>query len=106
MKCEPLHIGRDADSVSAIKETMPINQKPSKAPKLFLQTGEEAFAHRTNLQLNQSDFWNRIGVSQSGSSRYESGRKLPKPIQLLLHLTYATTTECQALLDYLRHSPE
>jgi len=43
---------------------------------------------RKRLQMNQSDFWSRIGVTQSGGSRYESGRALPKPVRELLRLVY------------------
>ena len=32
---------------------------------------------RKKLGLNQMDFWSRIGVTQSGGSRYESGRNMP-----------------------------
>lgn len=43
---------------------------------------------RKRLKLNQSDFWSRIGVTQSGGSRYESGRALPKPVRELVRLVY------------------
>ena len=33
---------------------------------------------RKKLGLNQMDFWSRIGVTQSGGSRYESGRNMPE----------------------------
>jgi transcriptional regulator with XRE-family HTH domain len=33
---------------------------------------------------NQSEFWSRFGVTQSGGSRYESGRALPKAVAVLL----------------------
>ncbi len=36
--------------------------------------------------LNQKDFWARYGVTQSGGSRYESGRNIPKPLAILLWL--------------------
>ena len=32
---------------------------------------------RRRLRLNQQEFWSRIGVTQSGGSRYESGRGMP-----------------------------
>lgn len=35
---------------------------------------------------NQRDFWSRYGVTQSGGSRYESGRNIPKPLAILLYL--------------------
>lgn len=38
--------------------------------------------------LDQREFWDRVGVTQSGGSRYENGRRLPKPVQQLLRLVY------------------
>jgi transcriptional regulator with XRE-family HTH domain len=43
---------------------------------------------RRRLRLNQQQFWSRIGVTQSGGSRYESGRKMPKPVRELLRLVH------------------
>lgn len=81
---------------------MPTKPKPDKAPKLFLTTGEAALTLRKKLALNQSEFWNRIKVTQSGGSRYESGRNLPQPVRLLLHFAYAPTAQALALLQHLR----
>lgn len=41
---------------------------------------------RKKKGLNQLDFWKRYGVTQSGGSRYESGRNIPKPLAILLWL--------------------
>src|SRR3954469_24208037 len=43
---------------------------------------------RHRLGLNQQEFWGRIGVTQSGGSRYESGRTMPKPVRELLRLVH------------------
>lgn len=43
---------------------------------------------RRRLGLNQQEFWSRIGVTQSGGSRYESGRNMPKPVRELLRLVH------------------
>lgn len=43
---------------------------------------------RRRLGLNQQQFWSRIGVTQSGGSRYESGRNMPRPVQQLLRLVH------------------
>ncbi|WP_416189777.1 helix-turn-helix domain-containing protein [Neisseria sp. CCUG17229] len=43
---------------------------------------------RKKLGLNQMDFWSQIGVTQSGGSRYESGRNMPKPVRELLRLVH------------------
>lgn len=43
---------------------------------------------RRKLGLNQQQFWSRLGVTQSGGSRYESGRNMPRPVQQLLRLVH------------------
>ena len=43
---------------------------------------------RRRLGMNQHEFWTRIGVTQSGGSRYESGRCMPKPVRELLRLVH------------------
>jgi len=43
---------------------------------------------RRRLRLNQHEFWSRIGVTQSGGSRYESGRNMPRPVRELLRLVH------------------
>jgi transcriptional regulator with XRE-family HTH domain len=42
--------------------------------------------YRKTNGLNQSQFWSRFGVTQSGGSRYESGRNLPRPVAMLVWL--------------------
>lgn len=43
---------------------------------------------RRKLGLNQSEFWGAVGVTQSGGSRYESGRNMPRPVRELLRLVH------------------
>jgi transcriptional regulator with XRE-family HTH domain len=43
---------------------------------------------RRKLGLNQQQFWSQVGVTQSGGSRYESGRNMPRPVQQLLRLVH------------------
>lgn len=43
---------------------------------------------RHKLGLNQQQFWSKLGVTQSGGSRYESGRNMPRPVQHLLRLVH------------------
>lgn len=76
--------------------------KPKKRPALRFKTGEDVHQCRRKLGLNQGDFWSRIGVTQSGGSRYESGRNIPKPVQQLLHMAYGTEKQAQDLLQWLR----
>ncbi len=48
---------------------------------------------RHKLRMNQAEFWSRIGVTQSGGSRYESGRAMPKPVRELLRLVHIEGVE-------------
>ena len=64
---------------------------------------------RRKLGLNQQDFWTQIGVTQSGGSRYESGRKMPKPVKELLRLVHVEQIDLSRLkredleiIDYLK----
>ncbi len=41
---------------------------------------------RKGSKENQETFWRRFGVTQSGGSRYESGRNIPTPIAMLVAL--------------------
>jgi hypothetical protein len=41
---------------------------------------------RQSLGITQFNFWNSIGVTQSGGSRYENGRPMPKPVAILVQL--------------------
>lgn len=43
---------------------------------------------RRKLGMNQQQFWSKLGVTQSGGSRYESGRNIPRPVQHLLRLVH------------------
>jgi len=47
---------------------------------------------RKQFGLNQSKFWSKIGVTQSGGSRYESGRAMPKPVEMLFNMAFVMTT--------------
>lgn len=43
-------------------------------------------ANRRAAGLNQSAYWSRFGVTQSGGSRYEGGREIPTPTAMLVWL--------------------
>lgn len=72
--------------------------------KLSITTGEEAKMLRLKLKMNQTQFWGKLGVTQSGGSRYESDRNVPRPVQILLNLAYGTEKCAQDLLVSLRES--
>lgn len=52
--------------------------------------------------LNQKDFWIRYGVTQSGGSRYESGRNIPKPLAMLLWLHRSGKVTDRVLAEALK----
>ncbi|WP_415258478.1 helix-turn-helix domain-containing protein [Thauera phenylacetica] len=79
-----------------------ITKGPSRRPVLRFQTGDEVRAYRQKRGLNQMEFWSRVGVTQSGGSRYESGRSIPRPVQVLLHMTYGTDKQAESMLSWLR----
>jgi transcriptional regulator with XRE-family HTH domain len=62
-------------------------QSEKKAVKLFDRVLNPREIRR-RLGLNQEQFWTQIGVTQSGGSRYESGREMPKPVRELLRLVH------------------
>src|SRR3954465_6076319 len=62
---------------------------------------------RRRLGLNQQEFWTKIGVTQSGGSRYESGRSMPKPVRELLRLVHVERIDLSKVrredFDVLEH---
>ena len=76
--------------------------KQTRRPKLRFSSGDAIRECRQKLGMNQTDFWRPIGVTQSGGCRYETGRNIPMPVQLLLHLNYGTEAQAHALLTWLR----
>lgn len=74
----------------------------TKRPKLAFSSSEGIRKMRKKLLLNQNEFWSRVGVTQSGGSRYESGRRVPTAVQMLLTITYGTDKQAEALVDHLR----
>lgn len=48
---------------------------------------------------NQSVFWSRFGITQSGGSRYESGRAIPKSTAILMVLFLSGQIDDQQIAD-------
>ena len=76
----------------------------TKAPKLAPVTGEAALAMRKKLNVNQTQFWSRVGIGPSAGSRYESGRNIPRPVQMLLRIAYGTKAQAAKQMEALRPS--
>jgi transcriptional regulator with XRE-family HTH domain len=56
-------------------------------------SGKQALALRNRLGVSQRKFWKRLGISQSGGSRYECGRAIPRTVYLLMELAYSDDPE-------------
>ena len=52
--------------------------------------------------LNQSAFWSRFGVTQSGGSRYESCRSIPRPTAMLIWLRQTNRISDKDLAEALK----
>lgn len=50
--------------------------------------GAVALKLRTKRGENQTDFWKRLGVTQSGGCRYEAGRAMSPAVKRLYYLVY------------------
>lgn len=66
---------------------------------------------RRVLGLNQTQFWSKIGVTQSGGSRYESGRNMPRPVATLVRLVHVEQVDIGKIkkedievVEYLKES--
>src|SRR5512134_336840 len=76
-------------NLSAARRSMRYRSRPA------MHTHMKPFERITNprgirrrLRLNQQEFWSRVGVTQSGGSRYETGRSMPRPVRELLRLVH------------------
>lgn len=65
---------------------MPVFKKVSTVKVLGKEV--DVIKLRKQLELNQRDFWAKLGVTQSGGSRYENGCPMPLPVQKLFDLGY------------------
>lgn len=75
-----------------------------KAPiiKELIMNGKEAHRIRTTRNENQTTFWKRVGITQSGGCRYEHGRSMPTAVSYLLQLIYLPESQSTKLLHKLR----
>jgi len=73
-----------------------------KLPTLKFASPDAVRALRLKTGLNQSAFWGRVGVTQSGGSRFETARSLPRPVLILLTITYGKPSQVQAMTEALR----
>lgn len=57
---------------------------------------------RKSAGMNQTDFWKKFGVTQSGGSRYESGRSMPTPLKILVQAWIDKLVDDVALAKLLK----
>lgn len=70
--------------------------------KLHQYTGAEVRELRRKAGMNQGEFWGRFEVTQSGASRYESGRDIPGPLNVLLNIAFQPPAKSAAMVEGLR----
>ncbi|HEV7394222.1 MAG TPA: helix-turn-helix domain-containing protein [Burkholderiales bacterium] len=66
-----------------------------------LKSAAELTNMRRKVGLSQAEFWERVGVTQSGGSRYEQGRVIRKPLRMLLMLAYGSEKERERVVNQL-----
>jgi DNA-binding transcriptional regulator YiaG len=85
-QCGSLHTGRLLDQL--MEECHAIYVSVTGGTIMKASDKIDARAIRRKLGVNQQTFWSKLGVTQSGGSRYESGRAMPRPVQHLLRLVH------------------
>ena len=55
-------------------------------------TIDDPLTSRKQEGQNQRQYWGRVGVTQSGGSRFESGRNVPNPVRMLIALATGKAT--------------
>ena len=57
---------------------------------------------RKKSGMNQFEYWERFGITQSGGSRYETGRNIPLPTRMLLWLVDSGRVSAEDLADAIK----
>ena len=58
--------------------------------------------YRKTVGQNQQTFWPGYGVTQSGGSRYETGRGMDKPLKALIALRASGKIDAEDLAEALK----
>lgn len=102
LEAEPVVVPRPPRKLRARGVGQPAVQPGKKPITLDLQSGTNFKAVRDSLGMGQVAFWTPVFVSQSGGSRYEHGRNVPRSVMTLLRLVYASSDDAEAFLAQLR----
>ncbi|ANQ83714.1 hypothetical protein dqs_0638 [Azoarcus olearius] len=70
--------------------------------KLKTYSGAQIRAYRKRLGMNQTKFWESFSITQSGACRYESGRDIPAPLQILLNIALGSEATSHSIVEALR----
>ncbi len=77
----------------------------------LIDSGAQLRAMRHALGMNQQDFWAQVGVTQSGGSRYESGRSMPRAVRELVRLVHVEQIDLRhirkehfEIVEYLKNA--
>lgn len=70
--------------------------------KLHIYTAEEVRALRAKAGMNQTEFWGAFGVTQSGGCRYEAGRGISMPLQMLLNIAFGGPATSAGIVSAVR----
>lgn len=70
--------------------------------KIHRYTPDEIKTLRLKAGMSQTEFWGLFNVTQSGGCRYESGRAIPGPVQLLLNFALRPADKAEALIVQVR----
>lgn len=69
---------------------------------LLFNSPDEIRHFRKCHHMRQGAFWGRVGVSQSCGSRYETGREIPRAVQILLTVAYGAPPNAATVVAELR----
>jgi DNA-binding transcriptional regulator YiaG len=83
----------------------PYQGLPPVKAKLYkdARSGPDLKALRSALRINQTTFWKGLQATQSGGSRYESGRNIPASIRALVILVFGSEEHARQQLEALRN---
>lgn len=62
----------------------------------------DSLQDRTAKGLNQSAYWHQVGVTQSGGSRYENGRRPSLPTRALVRMIHGGITDPHEAVNLAR----
>lgn len=105
--CAPAYAHGDTELLEAEPEAAPPLAPVSRpSRRLKRAPGEETPFQmlRASLGVSQAQFWGAVLVTQSAGSRYESGRRPPAQVIVLVRLAYDPEETARALLAELRQA--